>query len=69
MSTKANISTIFDTINLIEGFNWANIMLPNETIFHINNALYNSKFRRNFLNFKDTHRKKNHIKTINKGNV
>ena len=44
-------------------------MLPNETIFHINNALYNSKFRRNFLNFKDTHRKKNHIKTINKGNV
>ena len=58
MSTKANI---FGTINLIECFNWANIMLPNETIFHINNALYNIKFRRNLLDFKDMCRKKNII--------
>ena len=52
---KDNISTIFGTTNLVEGFEIANITLPNGTRFHINDALYSSKSRRNLLNFKDIH--------------
>ena len=36
--TNANVSTIFGTANLIEGFRRATIMLPNGTRFHINDA-------------------------------
>ena len=51
---KANVSTISGTTNLVEGFGRANITLPNGTRFHINDALYSSKSRRNLLNFKDS---------------
>ena len=34
--TKTNISTIYNTINLVEGFERVNIMLPNGTRFYIN---------------------------------
>ena len=51
---KAHVSTISGTINLVEGFGRANITLPNGTRFHINDALYSSKSRRNLLNFKDS---------------
>ena len=66
---KANVSTISGTINLVEGFGRANIMLPNGTRFHINDALYSSKFRRNLLNFKDIFRNGYHIETMNEDNV
>ena len=52
---KANASTISSTTNLVEGYGKGNIMLPNGTRFHINDALYSSKSRRNLLNFKDIH--------------
>ena len=51
--TKANVNTISSTTNLVEGSERANIMLPNGTRFHINDALYSSKSERNLLSFKD----------------
>ena len=42
--------------NLVEGSGRANITLPNGTRFHINDALYSSKSRRNLLCFKDIRR-------------
>ena len=44
-------------------------MLPNETRFHINDALYSSKPTRNLLSFKDIHRNGYHIETMNEGNT
>ena len=58
---KVNVSIIFGTTNLVEGFEKANIMLLNGTRFHINDALYSSKSRRNLLNFKDIRRNGYHI--------
>ena len=66
---KTNVSTISGTTNLVEGSKIANIMLPNGTRFHINDALYSSKSRRNLLSFKDIHRNGYHIETMNEDNV
>ena len=66
---KSNVGTIFGTTNLVEGFGRANITLPNEIKFHINDALYSSKFRRNLLSFKDIRRNGYHIETMNEDNV
>ena len=66
---KANASTISGTINLVEGSRRANIELPNGTRFHINDALYFRKLRRNVLNFKDIRRNGYHIETMSEGNV
>ena len=66
---KAHVSTIFGTTSLIEGSGRGNIMLPNGTIFHINDALYSSKSRRNLLSFKDIHKNVYHIETMNEDNV
>ena len=67
--TNVNVSTIFGTTNLIEGSRRANIMLPNGTRFHINDALYYSKSTRNLFNFKDICRNGYHIETMNEGNT
>ena len=40
--TNVNVSTISGTANLIEGSGKVNIMLPDETRFHINDTLYSS---------------------------
>ena len=53
ITTNTGVSTISGTSNLIEGSRKTNIVLPNGTRFHINDALYYSKFRRNLLSFKD----------------
>ena len=66
---NANVSTISGTANLIEGFERANIMLPNRTRFHINDALYSSKSTRNLLSFKDIRRNGYHIETMNECNT
>ena len=66
---KANASTIYGTTNLVEGSGRANITLPNGTRFHINDALYFRKLRRNVLNFKDIRRNGYHIETMSEGNV
>ena len=66
--TNVSVSTISGTSDLIEGFGRANIILPNGTRFHINDALYSSKSTRNLLSFKDIRKNGYHIKTMNKGN-
>ena len=66
---KANVSTIFGTTNLVEGSGRANITLPNGTRFHINDALYSNKSRRNLLSFKDIRRNGYNIETMNEDNV
>ena len=67
--TNFNVSTTSGITNLIEGFGRANIMLPNGTRFHINDAVYSSKSTRNLFSFKDIHRNGYHIETMNKGNT
>ena len=66
---KVNVSTIFGTTNLVEGSEKANIMLPNRTRFHINDALSSSKSKRNLLNFKDIWRNGYQIETMNEDNI
>ena len=66
---KANVSTISSTTNLVKSFGIANITLPNRTRFHINDALYSSKSRRNLLSFKDIRINRYHIVTMNEENV
>ena len=68
ITTNTSVSTISGTSNLIEGSGRANIVLPNGTRFHINDALYSSKSRRNLLSFKDIRRNGYHIETLNEGN-
>ena len=68
ITTNTSVSTISGTSNLIEGSEGANIVLPNGTRFHINDALYSSKSRRNLLSFKDIRKNGYHIETMNKGN-
>ena len=63
------MSIISGTINLIEGSGRANIMLPNETRFHIDDALYYSKSTRNLISFKEIHRNGYYIETMNEGNT
>ena len=67
--TNVNVSTIFGIANLIESFERTNIMLPNGTRFHINDALYYVKSTRNLLSFKDICRNGYHIGTMNEGNT
>ena len=66
--TNASVSTISSTSDLIEGSGRKNIMLPNGTRFHINDALYSSKSTRNLLSVKDIHKNGYHIETMNEGN-
>ena len=66
---KTNVSTISGTTNLVEGSKIANIMLPNGTRFHINDALYSSKSIRNLLSFKKICRNGYHIENMNEDNV
>ena len=64
--TNVNISIIFGIANLIEDSEIANIMLPNGTMFHINDALYKSKSTTNLFSFKDNRINIYHIETMNK---
>ena len=66
---KANVNTISDTTNLIDGSRRANILLPNGTKLQINDALYSSNSRRNLLSFKDIRLNQYHIETTNEGNI
>ena len=65
---NAGVSTISGASDLIEGFERANIMLPNGTRFHINDVLYSSKSTRNLLCFKDICKNGYYIETMNEGN-
>ena len=66
---KANVSTISGTTNLVEGSKRVNTTLPNGIRFHINDALYSSKSRKNLLSFKDICRNEYLIEIMNEGNV
>ena len=68
-STKANVSIISGTTNLVEGSEKTNIMPSNGTRFHIDDVLCSSKSRRNLLMFKDICKNGYHTKTVNEGNV
>ena len=54
-------------MNLIEGSERANIMLPKGTKICIDDVLYSSKSRRNLLSFKDIRGNGYHIETNNEG--
>ena len=60
---EANVNTISGPADLIDGSRRATIMLSCDTIFHINNALYSVRSRRNLLSFKDIHHNGYHIET------
>ena len=66
---KANVCTIISITNLVEDSGIGNIMLPNGTRFHINDALYSRKSIRNLLSFKYIRRNVHHIETMNEDNV
>ena len=66
--SNANVNTILDLSNLIEGSGRAYIMLPKGTTFCINDALFLAKTRRNLLSFKEICHNGYHIETIDEGN-
>ena len=60
---EANVNTISGPADLIGGSEIATIMLPCGTIFHVNDALYSVRFRRNLLSFKDIRHNGYYIET------
>ncbi|TYI94233.1 hypothetical protein E1A91_D02G188600v1, partial [Gossypium mustelinum] len=65
---KASVSTIFGSTKIIESSGRADILLPRETKFQINDALYSPKSQRNLLSFKDIRHNGYHIETISERN-
>ena len=65
----ANVNTISDPADLIDGSGRATIMLPCGMIFHINDALYSVGSRRNLLGFKDICRNGYPIETACENNT
>ena len=59
-----NVQTISGPIDLIKGSGRATILLPNDTKFQIDDALYPNKSNRNLLSFKDIRRNGYHIETM-----
>ena len=54
--TKAVVKTISVPVHLIEGIGKTKFMLPNETKFIIDEALFSPKSTRNLLSFDDIYR-------------
>ncbi|TYH12867.1 hypothetical protein ES288_A06G099900v1 [Gossypium darwinii] len=65
---KASVSTVSDSIKMIQGSERATILLPRGTKFQINDALYSPKSLRILLSFKDIRHNGYHIETISEGN-
>jgi hypothetical protein len=61
---EINVNTISDSVKLIKGLGRVNILLLGGTTILIHKALFSSKSQRNFLNFKNIHRNKYYIKTM-----
>jgi len=66
---EVNVSTIFDTTNIIEGSGRAIILLQRDTRLHIINAFYSLKSNRNLLSFKDIRLNGYHIETNNERDI
>ena len=64
---KANINTISGSVEIIEGFGKAHVLLPGGTNLKIESALYSPKSQGNLLNFKDIRKNGYHIETTSKG--
>ena len=60
-----NVQTISGPVYLIKGSGRDTIILPYDTKFQIDDALYSNKFNRNLLSFKDIHRNGYRIETMN----
>ena len=60
---EANVNKISGPADLIYGSGRVTIMLQCDTIFHINDALYSIRSRRNLLSFKDIRHNGYHIET------
>ena len=60
-----NVQTILSPVDLIKGFIRAIIVLSNDTMFQIDDALYSNKSNRNLLSFKNIRRNVYYIETMN----
>ena len=56
-----NIHTISGPVEMIDGSGNATIMLPNDTILHIEDAVLSTKTKRNLLSFKDVRDRRAHV--------
>ena len=61
---KANVHTISSPVEMIDGSGNAIIMLPNDTILHIEDALLSTKTKKNLLSFKNVCRNGYYLETI-----
>ena len=61
---QSNVHTISGPVDLIKGSEKATIILPKDTKFQIEDALYPNKSSSNLLSFKDIHRNGYHIETM-----
>ncbi|TYG41555.1 hypothetical protein ES288_D12G184800v1, partial [Gossypium darwinii] len=68
-TSNENVNIISGNAKLIEGSGTATILLPQWTIFIINDALFSSKSWRNLLSFKYIYRNGYHIETINEKSI
>ena len=66
---KINVTTIYGSANLIEGFEKIIIILPKGTKLILNNSMFSPKSRRNLMSFKDIRENGYHIKTIDEMNL
>ena len=60
----SNVTTISGPINLIDGSGTTTIILPRGTILHLQDALYSTQSKRNFLSFKDIRWNGYHLETM-----
>ncbi|KAB2074939.1 hypothetical protein ES319_A07G185100v1 [Gossypium barbadense] len=66
---NAHVNTISGSSKLIKGSGRAIILLPKDTKFVIDDALYSTKSQRNLLSFKDIRLNGYHIETMHKKNI
>ena len=66
---KINVTTIFGSTNMIEGFGRAIVILPKGTKLIINNAMFSPKSKRNLLSFKDIRENGYHIQSMDEINL
>jgi len=66
---KINVTIIFGSTNLIEGFRRVIIILPKRDKLIIDNAIFSPKFWRNLLIFNDIRENDYHIKTMDEMNL
>ena len=67
--TKAVVNTISGPVDLIEGTGKSSFTLPNGTKFHINDALFSPRSKRNLLSFKDIYIHGYDTQSATKGNM